>query len=989
MANYYTYGMVPDVDETVYGTSVDYAGLGFPEYADRGLPEEAPVGPSPLSLVEDEGMLPQAPPETVERYASYLPKETPSATPPPPLATPNPIPPGLEAAFLRMRGQSPEQLAAKAEATAQTKPQREVLSNLLQTGQFDKAFKYAKDEGVQNLLIDPTELKTLRGPFSNDEMKSFFAAMPKDLMGEQDERAVKFTPDKALDQSLQVASIPREGIAQGPLGDIIGYPDVQRAFEPQQLVKEPNAFDKLIKAAVYGGLAYAGATALAGAGSLGKAIVKLPETIGIKVGEALGAGSLNTLQAKMIGNAVISGGVTGARGGDLEDVLKSAALAAGFTYVSDKAIRTISEGLQRTGVTDAVQNIPGGDVTAVDPSVAADVASKVSQGLDQFTVTFSPASAAAQMATTVGALGAAQAATAATEPEVKVTAEAEKPVETPPVVTSPVDTAFEEAPEVEGKQEVKVEAPAEKPVETPPVVTSPVDTAFEEAPEVEGKQEVKVEAPAEKPVETPPVVTSPVDTAFEEAPTVDDKQEIKVEAPAEKPVETPPVVTSPVDTAFEEAPTVDDKQEIKVEAPAEKPVETPPVVTTPVDTAFEEAPTVDNKQEIKVEAPAEKPVETPPVVVTSPVDTAFEEAPTVDDKQEIKVEAEPEKPVETPPVVTGPVDTAFEEAPTVDGEQEIKVETEAEKPVEPPPVVVTPPPAKTEPPPEEKKPEEKKEEENPLKALLDKYGTLENFLKLLGALGAAGSKTPKVPVTTPTAPTGGMGGALPKYTYTRQQLSPDIDYYTYGTRPEAKFFEQGFQLEKPTQPPAPQPEGPPAGPLSSPAVLEVERPVGLASDTSDQQVYATPSSYTGPTIAEEDPERYREMIADMQSFLTVTPREGATEAELEELRNRMEPSPKAMGGLTGYSDGGSNESRYVDGPGSGRDDKIPALLSDGEYVMDAETLALLGDGSTKEGARRMDEFRANIRRHKGRALSRGQISPDAKSPDKYMGGGLA
>ena len=95
-----------------------------------------------------------------------------------------------------------------------------------------------------------------------------------------------------------------------------------------------------------------------------------------------------------------------------------------------------------------------------------------------------------------------------------------------------------------------------------------------------------------------------------------------------------------------------------------------------------------------------------------------------------------------------------------------------------------------------------------------------------------------------------------------------------------------------------------------------------------------------------------------------------------------EAGPFAQGGLAA---GG----RYYEGEGSGRDDKIPALLSDGEYVIDAETLALLGDGSPKEGARRMDEFRAKIRKHKGSALSRGRISPNAKSPDKYMGGGLA
>jgi hypothetical protein len=76
----------------------------------------------------------------------------------------------------------------------------------------------------------------------------------------------------------------------------------------------------------------------------------------------------------------------------------------------------------------------------------------------------------------------------------------------------------------------------------------------------------------------------------------------------------------------------------------------------------------------------------------------------------------------------------------------------------------------------------------------------------------------------------------------------------------------------------------------------------------------------------------------------------------------------------------------VGGPGSGREDLIPAQLSDGEYVLDAEIVALLGDGSTDEGARRLDGFRENIRAHKGGALARGRISPDAKAPEDYLGG---
>jgi hypothetical protein len=76
----------------------------------------------------------------------------------------------------------------------------------------------------------------------------------------------------------------------------------------------------------------------------------------------------------------------------------------------------------------------------------------------------------------------------------------------------------------------------------------------------------------------------------------------------------------------------------------------------------------------------------------------------------------------------------------------------------------------------------------------------------------------------------------------------------------------------------------------------------------------------------------------------------------------------------------------VRGGGSGRDDAINARLSDGEYVMDAETVAMIGDGSTDAGARRLDAMRAQLRKHKGKALARGKFSPNAKSPLAYLKG---
>ena len=92
------------------------------------------------------------------------------------------------------------------------------------------------------------------------------------------------------------------------------------------------------------------------------------------------------------------------------------------------------------------------------------------------------------------------------------------------------------------------------------------------------------------------------------------------------------------------------------------------------------------------------------------------------------------------------------------------------------------------------------------------------------------------------------------------------------------------------------------------------------------------------------------------------------------------------GDTTNMAKGGalSAVARYAQGSGSGRADTIDAKLSDGEYVIDAETVAMLGDGSNKEGAKRLDAMRQNIRSHKGKALSKGKFSPNAKSPLAYL-----
>ena len=87
-------------------------------------------------------------------------------------------------------------------------------------------------------------------------------------------------------------------------------------------------------------------------------------------------------------------------------------------------------------------------------------------------------------------------------------------------------------------------------------------------------------------------------------------------------------------------------------------------------------------------------------------------------------------------------------------------------------------------------------------------------------------------------------------------------------------------------------------------------------------------------------------------------------------------NPEFITGATGH---------YVQGRGDGQSDDIPAMLADGEYVFDADTVAALGNGSSKAGASVLDKMRENIRKHK-RSASHKEIPPKAKSPLAYMKG---
>ena len=83
--------------------------------------------------------------------------------------------------------------------------------------------------------------------------------------------------------------------------------------------------------------------------------------------------------------------------------------------------------------------------------------------------------------------------------------------------------------------------------------------------------------------------------------------------------------------------------------------------------------------------------------------------------------------------------------------------------------------------------------------------------------------------------------------------------------------------------------------------------------------------------------------------------------------------PEFITGATGH---------YVKGKGDGQSDDIPAMLADGEFVWDADTVAQLGNGSSDAGAKFLDKFREAVRSHK-RSAPNDKIPPKA-SPLQYV-----
>jgi hypothetical protein len=83
-----------------------------------------------------------------------------------------------------------------------------------------------------------------------------------------------------------------------------------------------------------------------------------------------------------------------------------------------------------------------------------------------------------------------------------------------------------------------------------------------------------------------------------------------------------------------------------------------------------------------------------------------------------------------------------------------------------------------------------------------------------------------------------------------------------------------------------------------------------------------------------------------------------------------------------YSEGGLKHT-YVIGDGDGTSDSIPAMLANGEFVIPADVVSGLGNGSNDAGAKVLDNFLKVVRHHK-RNVDVEDLPPDSKGALGYL-----
>jgi hypothetical protein len=359
-------------------------------------------------------------------------------------------------------------------------------------------------------------------------------------------------------------------------------------------------------------------------------------------------------------------------------------------------------------------------------------------------------------------------------------------------------------------------------------------------------------------------------------------------------------------------------------------------------------------------------------VAGSLLDNAVKQTVEGETPENVLVEGEKKPPVVPPvPPVGPPSPPPPPPPPYKPPPEEIFVDAKEPPPVVPPVPPVGPPSPPPPPPPPPK-------EEPPKEPPPDKKWTWKDWVRLglltptlikgLGSLVSSGDETE---IITPDQ------SAVKFNPLNRQRGIGSFDPFTYGQA--GPGYQTGeYEFFRPSTPASVTQTSTPATVTTIPGAPTYQ----YTQDQVDALNKAASDKYAANTASFN---AYQDDLARQVESGAMTLDQAIAQANtFGSSLGGIAPVPAADGGYIGYAEGGEmhddmvkhlleykkggghNGPGPVKGIGSGQEDKIPAWLSDGEYVWSAQDVADLGDGSTNEGVRRLDKMRQMVRKQAGR-----------------------
>lgn len=200
----------------------------------------------------------------------------------------------------------------------------------------------------------------------------------------------------------------------------------------------------------------------------------------------------------------------------------------------------------------------------------------------------------------------------------------------------------------------------------------------------------------------------------------------------------------------------------------------------------------------------------------------------------------------------------------------------------------------------------------------------------------SGIADPKIPVV-------GYQGSIPEYTAVRERVPMQADPNRRPGSTGRRYFSDTIFAQKPE---------------TEPMTVEQARAQAVAQA---QGISAGQPPTAAPKEYDPDADPVGMAGPDTQRFMV-----GSERTPESERTFTSEPERRfASGGIANLSQG-----RYLSGTTDGQADKVraridngqEARLSDGEFVLPADLVALLGNGNSNAGARKLHEFMDRVRK---------------------------